>query len=99
MSTHQTPYPHDFQIDYHADRQVQRTEAAFNALDAGDVLATVDDLIRQEPDPAKHPLYDLTMFLLDRTTACDGGHLYDALRAVILLAIDRCLSEALSRED
>jgi hypothetical protein len=53
------PYPSDFEIDHEADRQWQREQAALRTLEIGDVLAEVDDLIAQEPDPAKHPLYSL----------------------------------------
>jgi hypothetical protein len=97
MSSYHVEIPQADQIDYHADRQVQRVEQAFKTIDPGDVLALVDDRIAQEPDLTKHPMYGLTLFLLDRTTACDGGQLYDDCRRLVIAAINTCLDEALSR--
>jgi len=91
------PYPPDFQIDYHADLQAQRVERAFAQLDPGDVLATVEAQLAQESDPAKNPLFPLINFLLDRQTAVDGARFYDAWRALVVAAIERCLTEALSQ--
>jgi hypothetical protein len=61
------------QIDDDADRQWQREQMALKALDIGDILAEVDDLIAQEPDPEKHPLYSLVAHALDHTTMPGTG--------------------------
>jgi hypothetical protein len=91
------PSPDD--IDYHADRQEQRVRAALKLIDVGDVIATVESRLAEESDPTKHPLYQLTMFLLDRQTAVDGAQLYDDWRWLVLAAIDTCVGELLARED
>jgi hypothetical protein len=59
--------PDDFDVDYHADLQWRRQEAARQSLEPGDVLAEVDDLMAREPDPAQHPLYSLAAYALDGT--------------------------------
>jgi hypothetical protein len=59
-------YPDDFDVDYHADLQWQRQQMALKTLEIGDVLAAVEDLIAQEPDPEKHPFYSLAAYALDR---------------------------------
>ena len=66
MSTHQIPYPSDFDVNYHEAIQQQRVERARRLIDVGDVLAKLDDLVAAEPDPAKHPCYSLVLFFLDR---------------------------------
>ena len=99
MSTPPIPYPADFDINYHADRQVRRVERAFRALDPGDVLAVLDDRLAQEPDPIKHPLYPMVLFLLDRQTAVDGAKLYDDCRRLVVAAINTCLEARLALED
>jgi len=99
MSTHHIPYPPDFEINYHQDRQVQRVERAFRALDPGEVLAVLDDQLAQEPDPTTHPLYPMVLFLLDRQTAVDGATLYDDCRRLVLAAINACLEARLALED
>jgi hypothetical protein len=85
--------------DYHADLHEERRRRILASLDVGDVLAQVDDLISQEVDPTAHPLYGLAAWLLDHTYACHGGELFDRCKALCLTAIDRCVNEALSRED
>jgi hypothetical protein len=99
MSTRHLPYPPDFEIDQAAALHEERRRRALKALDVGDVLAQVDDLIRQEVDPTAHPLYGLAAWLLDHTLACHGGELFDRCKALCLTAIERCIDEALSRED
>jgi hypothetical protein len=99
MSTHDLPYPPDFDRNYHTDWHQHRVERALQQLDPADVLALVDDRISQLVDPKAHPLFPLVNFLLDRQAAVDGAQLYDALRALVLAAIDTCLDEALARED
>jgi hypothetical protein len=95
MSIHRSPIPSPDDIDYHRDHQTQRAERAFAALDPGDVLATVEAQLAQESDPSKNPLWPLVNFLLDRQTAVDGAQFYDAWRALVIAAIETCLSEAL----
>jgi hypothetical protein len=91
--------PSPDEINYHSDRQAQRVERAMKQLDPGDVIATVESRLASEADVTQHPLYQLTLFLLDRATAVDGGQLYDDWRQLVLAAIDTCLDELLARED
>jgi hypothetical protein len=93
MSTRDTVEPS--QVDYHADLQAQRVQRALQQLDPGDVLAVIDGRIASESDPAKHPLYHLVCFFLDRQRAVDGGQFYDQFRQLVLAAIDTCLDDAL----
>jgi hypothetical protein len=97
MSTYGINVPAPDEINYHEARQAQRVQTAFRALDPGDVIATVESRLSQESDPTQHPLYQLTLFFLDRAHACDGGQLFDDWKRLILAAIDTCLTEALSR--
>jgi hypothetical protein len=91
--------PEADQIDYHSDLQVQRVERARKLIHISDVLATLDDLIAQEPSAERHPCFGLAAFLLDHTYACDGGKLFDDLKRLILQAIDTLLDDALELED
>jgi len=94
------PYPPDFQIDYHHDLCQQRREAAIKSLAVGDVLSQIDDLISQEPDPAKHPLYPMVLWLLDQAlTPGSGGDFWDAWKRLALQAIDQLVDDALAEED
>jgi hypothetical protein len=93
MSTRYTPEPS--QIDYHADVQAQRVQAALQRIDPGDVLAVLDGRIAAESDPKAHPLYTMVCFFLDRQRAVDGGQFYDRFRQLVLAAIDTCLDDAL----
>jgi hypothetical protein len=100
MSIHDIPYPHDFDSDYHSDLSEARRRRAFKALDIGDVLAEIDDLIATEPDPSKHPCYTMAAWLLERQlTPLDGGALYDGWKALCLRAIDQLVEQRLQRED
>jgi hypothetical protein len=100
MSTHDLPYPSDFQTDYHADHHEARRRMAFKSLDVSNVLAEVDDLIASEPDPSKHPCYAMAVWLLERQlTPLDGGQLYDGWKALCLQAIDRLVEQRLQGED
>ena len=66
MSTRHLPYPSDFEVDHTAASHEERRRRALKALDVGDVLAQVDDLIASKPDPTKHPLFPMVNWLLDR---------------------------------
>jgi hypothetical protein len=91
------PYPSDFEIDHEADRQWQRAQAALRTLEIGDVLAEVDDLIAQEPDPAKHPLYSLVAHALDRTTMAGTGTALQLRYAKLVdYAIERLVEQKLA---
>jgi hypothetical protein len=59
MSTRHIPYPPDFDTDHAAAHHEERRRRALKALDVGDVLSVVDDLIAREADPTKHPLYPM----------------------------------------
>jgi hypothetical protein len=83
MSTRHIPYPPDFDIDYHADLAWQCRQRALKALEVGDVLSTIDDLISQEPAPERHPCFPLVAWLLDRQlTPGDGGAFWNAWKAL-----------------
>jgi hypothetical protein len=91
------PYPPDYQIDYHADHHEERRRRALKALEIGDVLAQIDDLIAQEPTPEKHPMHPVVAWLLDRQLSVDGGAFWDAWKRLVCQAIDQLVDEALSR--
>jgi hypothetical protein len=100
VSTRHIPYASEFEMDYAAAHQEERRRRAIKSLEVGDVLAEVDDLIAQEPDPSKHPCAALAAWLLDRQqTPLDGGQLYDAWKALCLNAIDRLIAQRLQGED
>ena len=99
MSTRHLPYPHDFEVNHDTARHEERRRRVLTALDVGDVLAQVDDLIASEPDPQKHPCYGLVAFLLDRQVAVHGGEFWDAWKQVALHAIDRLVEARLQGED
>ena len=50
------PYPPDFDVNYHADRQEERRRRAREALDPSDVLAEVQSLMLGIADDTQHPL-------------------------------------------
>jgi hypothetical protein len=99
MSTRHIPYPHDFDIDHTAIHHEERRRRALNALDVGDVLAQVDDLIASEPDPTKHPCFPLVNWLLDRQLAVHGGEFWDAWKRLACQAVDRLVDARLQGED
>ena len=99
MSINPMHVPEPSQIDYHADCQVRRVEAAKKRIDPGDVLAIIDGRIAAEADPRQHPLFPLVEFYLDRRTAVDGGAFYDHCKQLVLAAIDTALDDLLERED
>jgi hypothetical protein len=99
MSTRHLPYPPDFDIDHAAAHHEERCRRALQSLDVGDVLAPVDDLLAQEPDPTKHPCYGLVNWLLDRQLAVHGGEFWDAWKQVALQAIDQLVEARLQGED
>ena len=96
MSMHALPYPPEF--DPTAEHHEDRRRRALRALDPGDVLSVIDDLVAAEPDPAQHPLYPLVAFYLDRRTSVHGGAFFDGCKQLVLTAIDRCV-EARLQED
>jgi hypothetical protein len=99
MSRYDLPYPPDFDIDHAASHHEERRRWALQSIDVSDVLAQVDDLLAQEPDPTKHPCYGLVAFLLDRQLAVHGGEFWDAWKQVALQAIDRLVEARLQGED
>ena len=99
MSTRHLPYPHDFDIDHTAALHEERRRRALTALDVGDVIATVEDALAQEPDPRQHPLFPLVAWLLDRQLSVDGGAFWHAWKALACQAIDRLVEARLQGED
>jgi hypothetical protein len=99
MSTRHLPYPPDFDIDHAAAHHEDRRRRALKALDPGDVLSVLDGLITQEPDPTKHPCFDLVNWLLDRQRSVNGGTFWDQWKRLAHQAIDRLIDERLAVED
>jgi hypothetical protein len=99
MSTRHLPYPPDFDIDHAAALHEDRRRRALQALDPGDVLAQVNDLIRQESDPRKHPCYAVANWLLDRQGRVDGGAFWLAWQVLVDRAIEQLVEAHLQGED
>jgi hypothetical protein len=98
MSTRHIPYPSDFEFNHTAAIHEERRRRALKTLDPDDVLAVIEDLLASEPDPAKHPLYPMVLWLLDQAlTPGSGGDFWDAWKRLACQAIDRLVDEALSR--
>jgi hypothetical protein len=96
MSTHQIPEAD--QIDYHADLHARRAARALHRIDPGAVLAVIDDKPAQEVDPAKHPLYAMVCWHLEKClTPLDGAAFFDRWRSLVIDAIHVCLDEAMSQ--
>jgi hypothetical protein len=89
-----TPEAHD----YHADLHEERRRRARQSLDVGDVLAQVDDLIAREPDPAKHPLFPVANWLLDRQGRVDGGAFWLQWQVLVDRAIEQLVEARLQGE-
>jgi hypothetical protein len=83
--------------DHEADRQWRRRQLALTSLDPGDVLAEVDNLIAQEADPARHPLYGLVAYLLDQTNSPGSPQgLYERCKRLAGHAIARLVEQKLA---
>jgi hypothetical protein len=95
MSRSRIDVPSPAEHDYHADREVQRVEAAKKRLDPSDILSILDGRIAAESDPSQHPLFPLVEFYLDRRIAVDGGAFFDRCKQLVLAAIDSALDDAL----
>ena len=90
--------PDPAEHDYHADRQQQRIRTALHRVDPGDVLAVIDGKVAQEANPAKHPLYALVCWHLEKClTPMDGAQFFDRWRQLVIDAINVCLDEVMSR--
>jgi hypothetical protein len=99
MSRYDIPYPSDFEVNHTAAIHEERRRRVIQSLDVGDVLAVVDDLLAQEPDPTKHPLFPVVNWLLDRQLAVHGGELWDAWKALACQAIQQLVEARLQGED
>jgi hypothetical protein len=99
MSTRHLPYPPDFEIDHVAAHHEERRRRALQSLDVGDVLAQVDDLIAREADPAKHPLFPVVNWLLDRQGRVDGGAFWLQWQVLVDRAIEQLIEARLQGED
>jgi hypothetical protein len=100
MSTRHLPYPHDFEVNHAAAHHEERRRQALKVLDPDDVLAVIEDALASEPDPAKHPLYPMVLWLLDQAlTPGSGGDFWDAWKRLALQAIDQLVDDALAEED
>jgi hypothetical protein len=90
-------YPDDFQIDYHADLQWHRQQAALKRIEPGDVLRVIDETIAAEPDPAQHPLHGLVSYLLEHTNSPGDPHaLYERFKRLADHAIEACVEAFLA---
>jgi hypothetical protein len=67
------PYPVSYDIDTQAELSDERYEHALKALSLSDVLATVDDVVAQIPNPHDHPLYALVAHCLRYGTTKSSG--------------------------
>jgi hypothetical protein len=99
MSTYNINVPAPDEHDYHADLCQQRRRRALQSLDVGDVIATVEDALAQEPDPKAHPLFPVVNWLLDRQGRVDGGAFWLAWQALVDQAIERLVEARLQGED
>lgn len=99
MSTYHIPNPHDLDIDHAAAHHEERRRRALNAMDVGDVLSVLYDLIASGPEPQKHPCFPVVNWLLDRQLSVDGGTFWAQWKALALAAIDRLVDERLQGED
>jgi hypothetical protein len=99
MSTRHIPYPSDFEVNQTAAHHEERRRRALKSLDVGDVLAQVDDLIRQEPDPEKHPCFAAANWLLDRQGRVDGGAFWRQWQVLVERAIEQLVEARLQGEE
>jgi hypothetical protein len=84
------------EVNYHEAAQVERVRRAMQLIDPGDLLAGIDQLISQEPDPTKHPCFAMAAWLLDqRLEPGDGGVFWDAWKRLACQALDTLLDDAL----
>jgi hypothetical protein len=91
------PTPDDH--DYHADLFQQRRRLALQSLDVGDVITSVEDVLAQEPDPTKHPLFPVANWLLDRQGRVDGGAFWLQWQVLVDQAIERLIEARLQGKD
>ena len=94
-SYHHTHIPQADQINYHEACQQQRIARAMKLIDPSDVLTLVRNPLAMDSDPTQDPIYQMVLFFLDRTHACDGGKLFDDWKGRILQAIDTLTDDAL----
>jgi hypothetical protein len=99
MSSYGIDVPAPDEPDFHADLCQQRRRRALQSLDVGDVIATVEDALAQEADPAKHPLYPVANWLLDRQGRVDGGAFWLQWQVLVDQAIQRLVEARLQGED
>jgi hypothetical protein len=99
MSRYDLPYPPDFDTDQAAALHEERRRRALQALDVGDVISAVEDALAAEPDPAKHPLYPVALWLLDRQGRVDGGAFWLAWQVLVDRAIEQLVEARLQGED
>jgi hypothetical protein len=98
MSTRHIPYPPDFEVNQTAALHEERRRRALQSLDVGDVIATVEDALATEPDPAKHPLFPVVNWLLDRQGRVDGGAFWLQWQVLVDHAIEQLLEARLQGE-
>jgi hypothetical protein len=89
------PYPPDFDVNYHADRQEERRRRAREALDPSDVLAEVQSLMLGIADDTQHPLWSLLERCTRQGTATETGktpHVAEGVGAAFLPLIDKAIT-------
>jgi hypothetical protein len=99
MSTRHLPYPPDFDVNYHADREIQRVEAARKRLTVSDVLSVLDDKVAGLADETSHPCYHLVAWLLDKEGPVDGAAFWTRWQQLAEMAVDSCLDDLLEMGD
>jgi hypothetical protein len=99
VSTYDIAVPSPDEHDYHAALCQQRRRRALQSLDVGDVIATVEETLAAEPDPAKHPLFPVVNWLLDRQGRVDGGAFWLQWQVLVDHAIEQLLEASLQGED
>jgi hypothetical protein len=96
MSSMGLNVPSPDEHNYHEAREQQRVQRALKLIAPGDVLAVIDRRIAQEADPAKHPLYHLVCWHLEKClTPMDGGQFFDTFNTLVRMAVDSAIDDVL----
>jgi hypothetical protein len=84
-------------IDEQGDVDWHRQQMALQSLSISDILAEVDDLIADEPDEQKHPLFCLVANALDRRIMPGTAESLQARYGKLVdFAIERLVEQAMA---